>query len=167
MIRKPKRASLSRCIVCLAAWFCIIHIAAGIVSPSLNRIPYPQPVDLVILALIPVSAFHAAKFARAGIVFTIYGCLASSVFCLYYPFAGRLRLEMAFRGDSVYWSRLIMPCVVTVLLAAACRFAASLRCRWDTRLRHPPGHCQECGYDLTGNESGVCPECGKAIYTSR
>lgn len=25
----------------------------------------------------------------------------------------------------------------------------------------PPGHCQSCGYDLTGNESGICPECGR------
>lgn len=23
-----------------------------------------------------------------------------------------------------------------------------------------PGHCPACGYDLTGNESGACPECG-------
>lgn len=23
-----------------------------------------------------------------------------------------------------------------------------------------PGHCRKCGYDLTGNESGRCPECG-------
>lgn len=27
----------------------------------------------------------------------------------------------------------------------------------------PPGHCQKCGYDLTGNTSGVCPECGERI----
>ncbi len=26
--------------------------------------------------------------------------------------------------------------------------------------RIPPGHCQKCGYDLTGNTSGRCPECG-------
>ena len=26
--------------------------------------------------------------------------------------------------------------------------------------RPKPGHCRTCGYDLTGNESGVCPECG-------
>ena len=26
----------------------------------------------------------------------------------------------------------------------------------------PPGHCP-CGYDLTGNESGTCPECGKRV----
>ncbi len=31
---------------------------------------------------------------------------------------------------------------------------------WRDR-RHPPGHCQKCGYDLQGNVSGVCPECGE------
>jgi hypothetical protein len=25
------------------------------------------------------------------------------------------------------------------------------------------GHCPECAYDLTGNVSGTCPECGAAI----
>lgn len=29
--------------------------------------------------------------------------------------------------------------------------------------KHPPGHCRSCGYDLTGNVSGVCPECGSQI----
>jgi len=28
------------------------------------------------------------------------------------------------------------------------------------RPRIPEGHCGRCGYDLTKNESGVCPECG-------
>jgi predicted RNA-binding Zn-ribbon protein involved in translation (DUF1610 family) len=27
----------------------------------------------------------------------------------------------------------------------------------------PPGFCRECGYDLTGNVSGVCPECGEVV----
>lgn len=27
----------------------------------------------------------------------------------------------------------------------------------------PPGHCQTCGYNLTGNVSGLCPECGATI----
>lgn len=26
--------------------------------------------------------------------------------------------------------------------------------------------CLSCGYDLTGNQSGVCPECGQAIGAS-
>lgn len=30
------------------------------------------------------------------------------------------------------------------------------------RRRVPVGHCRKCGYDLTGNVSGRCPECGAA-----
>jgi hypothetical protein len=30
------------------------------------------------------------------------------------------------------------------------------------RRRIPPGHCQKCAYNLTGNVSGRCPECGEA-----
>ena len=33
---------------------------------------------------------------------------------------------------------------------------------WTDR-RAPKGHCQSCGYNLTGNTSGVCPECGTPI----
>ena len=31
---------------------------------------------------------------------------------------------------------------------------------WLDLRRIPPGHCPHCGYDLTGNVSGKCPECG-------
>jgi hypothetical protein len=35
---------------------------------------------------------------------------------------------------------------------------------WALRPRPKPnGSCQRCRYDLTGNTSGVCPECGTAI----
>jgi hypothetical protein len=27
---------------------------------------------------------------------------------------------------------------------------------------HRDGFCDQCGYDLTGNTTGVCPECGLA-----
>ena len=33
---------------------------------------------------------------------------------------------------------------------------------WHCDRRHyAPGDCQGCGYNLTGNVSGICPECGK------
>lgn len=32
------------------------------------------------------------------------------------------------------------------------------------RMRHRPGYCKSCGYDLTGNISGVCPECGRRVH---
>ena len=32
--------------------------------------------------------------------------------------------------------------------------------RWRKRWRRMHGRCIECGYDLTGNTTGTCPECG-------
>ena len=32
--------------------------------------------------------------------------------------------------------------------------------------RRKRGYCAECGYDLTGNISGACPECGTATPPS-
>lgn len=34
---------------------------------------------------------------------------------------------------------------------------------WATRRIVVPGHCVSCGYDLTGNVSGRCPECGVEV----
>ena len=34
---------------------------------------------------------------------------------------------------------------------------------WFRSRRPPAGHCHNCLYNLTGNESGVCPECGTAV----
>ncbi|GMU24134.1 MAG: hypothetical protein AMXMBFR13_42110 [Phycisphaerae bacterium] len=31
---------------------------------------------------------------------------------------------------------------------------------WWRDRRFPPGHCPQCGYNLTGNTSAVCSECG-------
>ena len=46
------------------------------------------------------------------------------------------------------WMLLIVAAIPTVFM-------------WRVdRRRNAPGHCQQCGYDLTKNESGRCPECG-------
>jgi hypothetical protein len=61
-------------------------------------------------------------------------------------------------GGSTF-VRLVIPlwslAGATVALPAG-RAAARL---WR-RSRRRPGGCAACGYDLTGNVSGVCPECG-------
>ena len=49
----------------------------------------------------------------------------------------------------VWFSLAIVACLTTFL--------------WYRDRRPPRGHCQACGYSLTGNVSGVCPECGAAI----
>ena len=67
-------------------------------------------------------------------------------------------------GSETYW--LIVHCqhwVLSILFAFPIVY-------WllDSRLLRPRryrnrGWCAACGYDLTGNESGVCPECGSAM----
>ncbi len=47
--------------------------------------------------------------------------------------------------------------------AVACVFMACLGRRSRRRHRLASGCCIRCGYNLTGNVSGVCPECGERI----
>ncbi|GJM24249.1 MAG: hypothetical protein DHS20C16_06640 [Phycisphaerae bacterium] len=40
----------------------------------------------------------------------------------------------------------------------------ALSAYWFWRMdNQPEGRCLDCGYNLTGNVSGVCPECGTPI----
>ena len=67
------------------------------------------------------------------------------------------------------------PAAVGLLLAALAALLAHAWYSYDRpramlhrqidRMNH--GHCPECGYDLTGNESGVCPECGEDFSSLR
>lgn len=47
------------------------------------------------------------------------------------------------------------------LLAIAALIPTSILRHRDRR--PPEGHCHRCGYNLKGNESGVCPECATPI----
>ena len=54
------------------------------------------------------------------------------------------------------FEELIVPCwmpVAALGAVVACLF-------WRHSRAIPPHCCQNCGYDLTGNTSGTCPECG-------
>ncbi len=55
------------------------------------------------------------------------------------------------------WGKVYVPLWVPLVPAV---IATALLWRRDGRVA--PGHCQRCGYDLTGNVSGRCPECGTA-----
>ncbi len=57
---------------------------------------------------------------------------------------------------------LIFP---TWYLVAAATLGAAFCLRRFRRI-HPPGHCIRCNYNLTGNESNKCPECGTPTSNS-
>lgn len=58
-------------------------------------------------------------------------------------------------ADGYYYWRVALPLWLLALVIAV----PTLFLWWCGR-RFPAGHCRSCGYDLTGNTSGKCPECG-------
>ena len=55
-----------------------------------------------------------------------------------------------------------MPAAATGLLPTVWLLVWVVKLRMY-RTRQSGGHCVSCGYSLTGNASGTCPECGTAI----
>jgi orotate phosphoribosyltransferase len=66
----------------------------------------------------------------------------------------RSLVTIRFVSTEDYWLVLVPVWPLIALLAA-------LGWRWRPRLI-PPHACPSCGYDLTANASGRCPECGAA-----
>ncbi len=61
-----------------------------------------------------------------------------------------------YSGHNLY--RCSVPLWIPLLIIGVPMFLA-----WRRDCPYPPGHCAECGYDLTGNVSGTCSECGTEI----
>ena len=68
-------------------------------------------------------------------------------------------------GEGWAWPQVIkLPAVLPATAGLAFVGAVLLaRPLLRTRRRHRRGQCLTCGYDVTGNTSGKCPECGTKI----
>jgi uncharacterized paraquat-inducible protein A len=60
---------------------------------------------------------------------------------------------------SIWVLALIVPLMLIIFLRGMFEAIAE----GDVKIRGALGQCLHCGYDLKGNASGVCPECGTAI----
>ncbi len=65
---------------------------------------------------------------------------------------------IAVRGLAIFPTTIIIPLWP---MALACLVVVVVPILW--KRRHTTGHCLSCGYDFTGNTSGICPECGVRI----
>lgn len=70
---------------------------------------------------------------------------------------------------AVHFFKVPAPCLmVPVGIWIAAIGVGVAAARWSRRKDQPErwgveGKCESCGYDLTGNTSGKCPECGTHI----
>ncbi len=70
-----------------------------------------------------------------------------------FDFAGAFDVKRWYL-DQGYFESSLPPIVAGALLVTLVLWCL------DRRRLHPSGACKHCGYNLTGNTSGICPECG-------
>jgi hypothetical protein len=56
-----------------------------------------------------------------------------------------------------------LSCLIAILMLPLVIRTTILANRWRRHRRKAAPYCAHCGYCLTGNESGTCPECGREI----
>ena len=66
-------------------------------------------------------------------------------------------------GATLRTSALELPFWLAALLLGAYPIAALIRGPVRRWRRGKRGHCPQCGYDLTGNVTGICSECGTTL----
>src|SRR5438067_138938 len=65
-------------------------------------------------------------------------------------------------GEAGYYRGVAAACGVCAAVASVTSILV-LIIELRRRFGHNDGSCAKCGYNLTGNTSGVCPECGTAV----
>lgn len=124
------------------------------------------------LSLPPTDGAYGSAPFSDPLVLEVMSVLASVAGAAVFPFMyltlRRRRLRVCLPillGVTFGWIVLVTP--VNAGLGFPGSFAALgaglLICRSTCPLVYPRGLCQGCGYDLTGNVSGRCPECGATI----
>lgn len=117
----------------------------------------------------PVSAYWRAKkqylvlaINQDGIALTSIGSPRLTTVALTMGGIGGNSTTTSVVNTGSIYHAVTVPFWALFLLTLAPAGPAFLR-KLRGVLRERQGHCSACGYDLTGNRSGVCPECGTRI----
>ncbi len=115
--------------------------------PSATGMNLPIPIilwlGLVILAWVIRSARHLLLAAAMWVV------ALTGLFIMIAP--GHHLLTETMSNDPLFWFTLMFLLTIGAIILE----------RIERRV--DPAACQNCGYLLTGNTTGICPECGEAI----
>ena len=143
-------------------WFLISSLILATPPPSPMK-AY-RPVDVTpyaALLLVPVGAWHASSAGGHPLVYSLYGVLAAAFFSMRLAAGG---VSFILSDDEVFVRGTVcIACPIATAFLAS--YAAVLRWNLERR-RSERGICKTCDYNLTGNLSGICPECGTAIPES-
>jgi hypothetical protein len=134
-----------RGVECLYLWSLCVG-ACALLQLGRRRMPTPDSPYWPVAAVPSfVGAAWAVEFVATGLVPAIRGMRSGQP------------AESVLFPAAVHLALAVSPIVL-------CALSCWLLYRWKRASR--PDHCRTCGYDLTGNVSGICPECGTPVPTS-
>ncbi len=143
----------------LTLWFLFV-LALLVLLPQPSPMKTYRPhgwYHYVTLGLIPIGAWRAARLGGSEISYFVYGILCTLLFSL------ELAHSLPFwASDADYLNRGAIVLALPMATGFGCRYIASLRWGVDGKRRNRLNFCR-CGYNLTGNASGICPECGTPV----
>lgn len=138
----------------IARWTCLVCLVLLVVTVAVSHIRY------IVFQAPYISILMSS--GRLGIGTSRLPGIAprDSMYFLIQPIEPRGPLFPWF--DSIVtldgWNMIIIP----LWLPLACMALLTVVLFIRNRARRIEGLCRKCNYNLTGNESGVCPECGLA-----
>lgn len=115
-------------------------------------------IALIVLTPIPWCACVVIAICVRGMGRKVWPiCFAAAAICTTAASIAS-NYQLVWRGSKLGW-----------IYVGAGMILVSPLVRWvrPGRRLSPPGLCENCRYDLTGNESGICPECGTATPSHR
>jgi hypothetical protein len=153
------------------AWMCVVFICFAGMWPDfiLNRVaPLSRSLFVGMVGTCGFWLFLAVLIGYLGGRYrnwrvTLGGVIAMSLGTHFGEYAHDVLYRVT-PGSSLLLnqheaSELLMYLVMGIVAAPISHVVTA----WLASRRILPGHCQHCGYDLTGNVSGRCPECGQAV----
>jgi hypothetical protein len=140
----------------VGAWDILAFFRAGAISGPGSRL-YRSPQKLTIVAQ------HRPHYDESH-----WRCPAAIEEFRWHGFSFTLDL-IAYPENStavIYARELQMPTLALLVVGALfALLPLAMVVRRATAFRRLPGHCPCCQYSLTGNTSGICPECGTPVST--
>ncbi|MGD8451815.1 MAG: hypothetical protein PVJ57_08355 [Phycisphaerae bacterium] len=146
----------------LLGWLVLAVLLAWFGTATVREIvPYLvwTPLHVLPFAVILLASYRAGSNRLPTWPVVTFGLLCTIGFLplLLPDTRGRAALDA---GMVTVWFYVARTATFTLSLPVICAFVAILGRR---RAQRKTGHCSHCSYNLTGNASGRCPECGEVV----